>query len=62
MDHLKKREEEDLVSMTTMKKILLSYTQLFIGACAIMLVLNACNKEQEPVTPLPASPLRYLSP
>ena len=43
--------------MTTMKKILLSYAQLFIGACAIMLLLNACNKEQEPVTPLPSKPV-----
>ena len=57
MDHLRKREEEDLVSMTTMKKILLSYAQLFIGACAIILLLNACNKEQEPVTPLPSKPV-----
>ena len=56
MDHLRKREE-DLVSMTTMKKILLSYAQLFIGACAIILLLNACNKEQEPVTPLPSKPV-----
>ena len=57
MDHLKRKVAEDLVSMTTMKKILLGYAQLFIGACAIMLLLNACNKEQEPVTPLSSKPV-----